>query len=61
MKTSRYFVTALLAVLALAAVTTTVSATPPSGQTPSGLVVGHLTEFGQRQHRSHQVPVPARH
>jgi quercetin dioxygenase-like cupin family protein len=44
MKTSRYFFTALLAILTLAAVTTTVSATPPSGQTPSGLVVGHLSD-----------------
>ena len=42
MKTSRYFLTALLAVLALAAVTTTVSASPPSGQTPSNLVIGRL-------------------
>src|SRR5882757_4381795 len=36
--------TALLAILTLAAVTTTVSATPPSGQTPSGLAVGRLSD-----------------
>ena len=42
MKTSRYFLTALLAVLTLAAVTTTVSASPPSGQTPTNLVLGRL-------------------
>jgi len=44
MKTSRSFFTALLAVFAFAAFATTVSATPPSGQSPSGLVVGHLTD-----------------
>jgi quercetin dioxygenase-like cupin family protein len=44
MKTSRYFFTALLVILTLAAVTTTVSASPPSGQTPSNLVIGRLSD-----------------
>jgi len=42
MKTSRYFFAALLAIMTLGAVTTAVSATPPSGQNPSGLAVGRL-------------------
>jgi quercetin dioxygenase-like cupin family protein len=44
MKTSRYILAALLAVLILATVTTVASATPPSGQTPSNLVVGRLND-----------------
>jgi quercetin dioxygenase-like cupin family protein len=44
MRSSRAFFAALLAVLALAGLTNVVSATPPSGQTPSALAVGRLSE-----------------
>jgi quercetin dioxygenase-like cupin family protein len=44
MKTPRYFLAAVLAVLILATVTTVASATPGSGQTPSNLAAGRLND-----------------